>query len=57
MCDDIINVASATASAVAQAHSEPPGQYTCPDLAQPDQSAKAADPELFNENRDQPKSS
>ena len=53
-CDDITNVASATASAVAQAiATNPQASIPVQTLHNPIQSAKAADPKLFDGNQDQ----
>ena len=52
--DDITNVASATASAVAQAiATNPQASIPVQTSHNPTRSAKAADPELFDGNRDQ----
>ena len=53
-CDDITNVASATASTVAQAITmNPQANIPVQTSHNPTRSAKAADPEPFNGNRDQ----
>ena len=53
MCDDITNVASATASAVAQAVvANPQASIPTQSSHNPVRSAKAADPEPFDGNRD-----
>ena len=55
-CDDITNVASATASAVAQAiTTNPQASIPVQTSHNPTRSAKAANPEPFNGNRDQTK--
>ena len=52
--DDITNVASATASAVAQAiATNPQASIPIQTFPNPTRSAKTADPEPFNENQDQ----
>ena len=56
MRDDITNVALATASTVAQAIvANPQASISVQTLHNPIQSAKAADPEPFDGNRDQTK--
>ena len=53
-CDDITNVASATASAVAQAITmNPQASIPVQTLQNPTRSAKATNPELFDGNQDQ----
>ena len=55
-CDDVTNVASATASAVAQAiATNPQASIPIQTSHNPTRSAKAADPKPFNGNQDQTK--